>query len=196
MKVDALRLASKSPGVDSTSTSSELKQAQSALDAINKLYNEEVNAINADEQKKIDAVRGTAAAGVDKALREYADLQNDRIQRGAKTARDETIAELCPTGSAAQAGVNVGKSAGWTGSQAGAAGSGAADLRNRIALLEERIRADLSRAVVELARQKGVVVMFSRSSDKIPDETQVYYRLLQERPLSDLGPVITDTQGT
>jgi len=185
MKLSAVTSSSKSAGVDPTLAAAKVKDAQAALDTINQASAREADAIKAEAQKQIDALHKSASAKVEQALAIYASGQTDRIKRGAKTARDETISELYPSQMCPRVDEAAGKLVSVPASAHAAYSSAlnAEVLQKRIAALEAQIRADLSRAIDKLARQKGVAVTFARRSGSVPDDTHVYYELLRDHPL-------------
>lgn len=203
LRVSALRAVSGSEGVDTGTVQLKLRRAEEELDRIDRSRAAEEHNVTTAAEAKIAALREAGAAKVDAELAAYESREKARIEQSMLEARNDVLRELGSSGIDPQEGRAT--PFGGVGTPGAAvrvtmddAGSGAGDLarmRAGAAGLRIRVKADVGRAVRELAAARGIKVAFDRR-DGVPDMTETFVGLMRTHVWNACGPVISGAHGS
>jgi hypothetical protein len=199
LKVAALKTESISPAADASVTKSKLEVAESSLSQIKGECAIETNRIWEDAKTLIDSLLADAAARTNASLSVYESGEKRKIGDRAVASRNEILSELRSLHEAvnlesASAFSAFGMTTGTHTTETTDYGTGPVRLvkwQDESTDLESRIRQDVKCAVLKMARTEGVTVVFSRSSDRVPDRTRRFARLMSQRDWHGCGPVIS-----
>lgn len=209
LRLSSLTAAARSPGTDTDAFNALARQAEAELNRIDDARATDARTIRGEAQSRIDALGSAAASEIDSVLNAYEKGERKRIEDGITAARNEIMLELSAFDDFA-AGRELLAGGGWqlrglSGSVTGSAAQtadrvvgagGMASARDAIAAIERRIRLDVTRAVRELAAEKGYDVVFSRGRSGIPDKTRMFTELMRERKWVGFGPVFGAASGS
>lgn len=206
LKESALKVAANSPGIDKKLVEAKLVAIRSELDRIAGVCAVETNEIEAEAHNTIKEIVTSAAARIEAALsiRESGEIR--RIESRANSARSDLLSELYAFDFSPRSAKTISADGAWTLRQTTDArrfvnrttpeANNSRQMWNRkTADLEVRIRADIDRAVRQIASEKGVRVTLSRGGSDVPNETQAFADALRKHALALCGPVLCEMRG-
>ncbi|MHB9035293.1 MAG: hypothetical protein ACYC64_01410 [Armatimonadota bacterium] len=197
LKVAALKTESDSPGTDAKVAKSKIAAAETNLNQIKDECVLETKRVWDDAKDRIDSLLADAATRTDASLAIYESGETRKISDRAASARGEILGELqslyamTNTGGTQVFSANGNRTLARASRATDGAPGSFGDWRNDTTGLERRIRQDVKCAVAKIAYANGMTVVFSRSSNRIPDETRQFAQLMTERAWHGCGPVIS-----
>ncbi|MCL5103952.1 MAG: hypothetical protein M1133_07555 [Armatimonadetes bacterium] len=204
IRADALHVAAGgSPGLDTVAIKLKEQQAQSELNTLRAVYDAETDRVNADAKAKIEMLRQGMNEKIDSTLNEYGSVEAKDIETRAASARSQILNDMNAFGAfPSMLGAGARKD--------GRHPKGVPDIAvsKRVCVgdmcywqadseaLEARIRSDVRRAVLKMAEETGVKVVFVPSGTALPDATREFVDLMRTRGWRACEPVLYRAKGS